>query len=547
MMRQFNLFKCAVLLMLLVCPLVSKAQLSDDDIRVRNRINEAVMGVYNSALDKDPSDYNTRFARANQLYYNGEYDKAIDDVKQVIAAIANKEKELRFDSYMLLATLYDQKAEYANEIEALRQAMALNPNSLPCVDMLAKVSYKVGDLNASEQNYAVILRDNPLSYDAMYGLAQIEVSRNNYEKAAEYVDRAVSLFTAEPQVYINRANVLMMMQQYEPAAQDLISALSVGADSGKALNALVDMSDTHYDAVMDALANSYDKAPRVGTFYYVRAMIAMRHMHYGQALRDLKSIIYNNLYDYHSIYYYAAQCQHELTQWDDALDNINKAIAMAPDEMDYYALKADIVQYRGRGSNYDAAIAVLDEALAKNSASVPVLMAKARLLLKQRKDKDALACVTAALSGNSSNAEALLLRGWINKYRLNSDAMALADFEKVASLSSDMYNLKGFALHELGRDDSAREWAKEIIEKGVLPGGNMYYYAAAVLSDLGDDEKGDNRQAMEYLRSALANGYGSLYEMNINEDPYINLKLLRRNPEFKTVIEQNQTNFQERR
>ena len=545
MMRKLFSFKCVVLVMLLVTPMVMKTQLSDDDIRVRNRINEAVMGVYNKALDKDPSDYNTRFARANQLYYNGEYDKAIEDAKMVIAAIPNKEKELRYDSYMLLATLYDAKAEYQNELEALRQALLLNENSMPTIDMLAKASYKVGDLTAAERNYAIILRDNPLSYDAMYGMAQIEVSRNNYEKAAGYVDRAVELFTAEPQVYINRSNVLMMMEQYEPAAQDLISALSVGTDSNDALNALVEMSDTHYDAVMDALANSYDKAPRVGTFYYVRAMIAMRHQHYGQALKDLKSIILNNLYDYHSIYYYAAKCQHELTQWDDALSNINKAIALAPDEMDYYALKADIIQYRGRGNNFDDAIAVLNEALAKNLSNTAVLLTKARILLKQHKDNDAVSCVNSALMANSSNPEALLLRGWINKYRLNMSALALADFEKVVLSGSDMYSLKGFALHEIGRDEEARAWAKQIIQDGILPGGLTYYYAAALMSDIGTDE--DAKMAVEYLRSALANGYGSLYEMNINEDPYVNLKLLRRYPEFKTILDQNQTNFQERR
>ena len=288
MMRTQMTMKCLVLLLLALTPMISSAQMTDEDIRIRNRINEAVMGVYNSALDKDPSDYNTRFARANQLYYNGEYDLAIADVKQVIDAIPNKEKELRFDSYLLLATLYDAKGEYDHEIDALKEASAINATSMPCIDMLAKVSYKVGDLDAAERNYATILRDNPLSYDAMYGMAKIEAKRGNFEKAAGYVDRAVNLFTAEPQVYINRSDVLMMMEQYEPAAQDLISALSVGSDSGSAIEALVKMSDTKYDAVMNALANSYEKAPRVGTFYYVRAMIAIRHFHYGQALKDLK-------------------------------------------------------------------------------------------------------------------------------------------------------------------------------------------------------------------------------------------------------------------
>lgn len=539
--------KCLVLLLMALTPMISSAQMTDDDIRIRNRINEAVMGVYNSALDKDPSDYNTRFARANQLYYNGEYDLAIADVKQVIEAIANKEKELRFDSYMLLATLHDAKGEYDEEIAALKEASALNAASLPCVDMLAKVSYKVGDLDASERNYNTILRDNPLSYDAMYGLAKIEAKRGNFEKAAGYVDRAVSLFTAEPQVYINRSDVLMMMQQYEPAAQDLISALSVGANSGDAIAALVKMSDTNYDDVMNALANSYEKAPRVGTFYYVRAMIAIRHFHYGQALKDLKSIINNNLYDYHSIYYNTALCQRELTQWDDALSNVNKAIAMAPDELNYYVLKASIVQHRGQGNNYDAAIEILNQALTKNSQEPEVLKAKARVLLAQRKDKDALACVNEVLAITSSDADALMLRGWIYKYRLNNAEVAKADFERVAEMDNDMHNLKGFALHELGREDDARAWAKQIVADGILPGGETYFYAAALHSDIGEFEMGDKAISLDNLRSALANGYGSLYEMKVNENPYVNLKLVRRYPEFNTILEQNQTNFQERR
>ena len=546
-MKNQNIMKCIVMLLLTLAPLALRAQMTDEDIRLRERINEAVMGVYNNALDKDPSDYNTRFARANQLYFNGEYDKAIEDAKLVIAAIPNKEKELRFDTYLLLAQLYDMKGDYQQEINSLQEAALLNPNSLACTDLMAKVSYKVNDLETAEKNFQIILRDSPMNYDALYGLAKVEVKRGNYEKAASYADRAVSLFTAEPQVYINRADVLSMMQQYEPAAQDLISALSVGSDSNKAFNALFTMSDMQYDAVMDALASSYDKAPRVGMFYYVRAMIAMRHFHYGQALRDLKSIIVNNLYDYHSIYYYAAKCQVELCQWDDALNNVNKAIAMNPAEMDYYVTKAIALRHRGTGNNIDAAIDVLNQALTIDSNSAAVLLAKARLLLEKRKDTEALECVNMVLSTYSKDADALLLRGWINKYRLNYPEAARADFDRVAVMGNDLASRAGFALHELGRDDEARAWAKKVIEDGILPGGESYFYAAALLSCIGSYEQGDKTAALDYVRSALANGYGSLYEVKINENPYINLKLARRYPEYASVIEQNQENFQERR
>ncbi|MBQ7691705.1 MAG: tetratricopeptide repeat protein [Muribaculaceae bacterium] len=545
-MKKLYIVKIAVFVLLALSPTVLRAQMSDDDIRLRERINAAVMEVYDKALDKDPNDYFTRFSRANQLYLNGEYDRAIDDVKMVIAANTNKEKELRFDCYLLLAQLYDAKGSYQDEINSLKAAAEINPHSLACTDLLAKVSYKVGDYNAAERNFQIILRDSPMNYDALYGMAKVEVMRGNFEKAANYVDRAVSLFTAEPQVYINRSEVLNMMQQYEAAAQDLISALSVGNDSGKALNALFNMSDTQYDAVMNALASSCEKAPNVGMFFYVRAMIAMRHFHYGQALRDLKAIIAGNLYDYHSIYYYTGKCQMELCQWDDAIANLNKAIEMSSTEMDYYVAKAVAVRHSGRGNNIDEALEVLGQALAIEATAPSVLMAKARLLLDKRQDTQALECVSTVLTNYSNDAEALLLRGWINKYRLNLPDIAKTDFARVAEMGSDLHNLAGFAMHELGRDDQARQWAEQVIHDGVLPGGESYIYASALLSCIGNYDKGDKTHALDYLRSALANGYGSLYEIKVNENPYVNLKLARRYPDFETIISQNQDNFQER-
>ena len=117
----------------------------------------------------------------------------------------------------------------------------------------------------------------------------------------------------------------------------------------------------------------------------------------------------------------------------------------------------------------------------------------------------------------------------------------------VASFDDDLGHLKGFALHELGRDEDARAWAKHVIQGGILPGGETYFYASALHSDIGEFEMGDKAISLDYLRSALANGYGSLYEMKVNENPYVNMKLVRRYPEFNTILEQNETNFQERR
>lgn len=532
--------RAVVLLALLVAGGECAFAQSADDVKLKQQVNEAVMQVYDEQLEQEPNDYNTLFARANQYYFNGNMLKALDDVSNALNLIPAKEKELRFDALMLRAKIYDARQNYEGELADLKEASAITPSSLSCIDMLAKVSYNLGDYDASEKNYQTILRENPTNYDALYGLAKIEVKRNNFEKAASYVDKGVNLFTAEPQVYINRADVLNMMEQYEPAAQDLISALSVGSSESEALRALTEMSNKHYEAVMEALGNSINKASRVGMFYYIRSQIAMSHFHYAQALKDLKSIIRNNLYDYSGIFYSAARCQFELMQYGEALSNINKAIKMDAKEIDYYLLKAQIVQYNGEGNNFEDAETVLDLAENLDPEYALLALAKARLQIAQRKNEDAVRTINALVMNDATNADALLLRGWVYKYRLNKADLAKSDFEKMLLNGDGLSSLRGFALHELGRADEARAWAKEIINDNAAPGGEAYYYASALLSDMDD-----NDQAYKYLESGLAYGFGSAFELKVDEAPYVNLKLVRRHPDFGKLVDQYSSNFVE--
>ena len=521
------------------------AMAQNDDAAVRQRINEAVLKVYDEQLAKEPNDYSTLLARANQYYYFGRVDDAMTDVNSALALIPTKEKEMRYDALMLRARLFDQQGAFEGEIADLTEAANLVPSSLACTDMLAKVCLKVGRLDEAEANFKAIQRAEPLNYDAMYGMAQVALKRNDFEAATNHVDKAVGLFAAEPQVYINRADILERMNQFEPAALDLVSAFSIGDKSGVALQRLVTMADAHYDQVMSALGTTIDKAPRGWLFYYIRASIAMDHFHYGQALKDLKSIIDNNLYDYHSVFYKAARCQYELMQYVEALNNVNRAIAMNESgDADYLLLKAQCERRMGNGDNFDTAMNTLSGVAAIDGKHLGTLLEQARIHIAKRESRPAMIYLNAAIDyTDQPSAEALLLRGWLNKYRNNDAVTATADFERVAQLNDDTaHGLRGFALHELGRADEAKQWAQKIIENTSMAGGEAYYYAAALYSDMGED-----KLAIEAFKKCLANGFGSLFEVRVNEDPYVNLKLVRRLADFETLVSQSQINFQERR
>lgn len=512
---------------------------SDEDSTAQ-KIRAAVMKVYDDQLAETPDAYDVRYARAMQLYFNGDYAKSLDDINIVISQCPEKEADQLYDALILRAKLYDAQGNTAAEAQDLQRATAINPSSLNGIDLTAKLALKQGNLTEAESGFNAILRQSPQNYDAFYGLAQVEAQRGNNDKAIEFCDRAVKLFPQDPTVYYNRANVYKTIGAYENAAEDYIIAMSLSSGGNKGIAELWAMSNAHYDAVMSALQRAIDNAPRQGNFYYLRAEIAKTYLHYGQALHDFNIIIDNNFYDDYTIYEDAARCQFELTMYDEALKNVNKALQKSPTAIDAYVLKAQITRYQGTGNNYALAISVLKEAEALKPNYAPVLIAEARNLYTLGQKDEAMNALNKVIAADPHNNEALLLRGFISKYRLRKPDEALADFSAMLANGDNMASLRGFALHEIGKDEEARQWARKIIADNPLPGGEAYYYAAALLSDIDPADE----QALKYFESALANGFGSKFLAEVSEEYYVNLKLLRRNENFATVLNRYTDNFE---
>ncbi len=520
-------------IMAVLCVLSAGAQSSDAVLR--DKITNAVMKVYDEELTKNPNDYNTLFARAHQHFYNGEYLEALADVNQAILLTPKNEKELRFDEHILRARISDARMDYTSALADLRLAQDLEPKSLACTDLIAKTNLKAGNLNAAEKAFKSILRAESMNYDAMYGLALVEMARGNHKEAIEQADKAVSLFRAEPQVFVNRADIYTRQGNIDAAVNDLLQGMAVG-DGGIAAQRLFELSDTHYDDVMRSLADLAEKTSEGGTYRYLRAHIAMDHLHFAQALNDLNFIKNNHLYSSHSMYGNIAKCYVELGHFDEALEQANQALAMNASQPEYYLVKALALFNAGEGKNYDDAMQVLDDCSAIAPQYVPMLMTKAALLASQGKEKDALGYLNAAVANEPDNAQALLTRGMLLK-KLEMPTLADKDFNTMCLLGDEVFDLKGLALNELGRDNDALKWLNDVT-RVQMPGGENYYYAAILMS-----MRGDNYKAMEYVQKALDNGFGSLYQLKYDVLSPLSLEPLRSDPAFDLLVEKAQGNF----
>lgn len=509
---------------------VVEAQNTASAREAQRRINAAVMAVYDEELTKNPYDYVLLYSRANQYFLNGEYLKSLDDVNNALKYIPKSDEATMFESYALRAKIYVIRKEQDLAISDLKMANVINPNDQMTLLLLGDLCLEKRDLETAKSSYLTLQRINPLDYNALAGLAKIAVLQEQYEAAADYANRAVELYPAEQQVYLNRADVLVMMNQYKGAAQDVISAISVTNDTSGAMKRLINMSNTNYDAVMEALSNSIDKAPKVGLFYYLRAVVAMEHNHYSTALKDLNSIIDNKLYDYEGIYYYSALANFNLSRYVEALSRINTAISMDATNPEYYVMKGRIQSAMGMTED---GLQTIQLALGLNPNSIDALREKTLLLIQQENYKEALTVINEALLNNSMIAENVLLRAWLSKTYLDGETVAKNDYSKVLTFGEELSTMRGVALCGLGRIDEAKVWADKVVMETPAAGGEAYYTAAVVYTLCGEQEK-----ALDLLESALANGYGNYYKVYDYREGEMNILPLRSLPRFKTIVDQ---------
>lgn len=502
-------------------------------------MTKAVMNVYQQLLDEDPADYETYFRRANEYYKYNEYLKALDDINNALKYAPGSETDTRFQAYTLRANIYEMLQKYNDALTDLNSAIALSPTSYVTLYQRANVKYKLGRYAEAKADYQRMQRLNNRSQEALIGLARVAVKENNLGLANEYIDQAVAMTPSQADIYVRRASVRTMMGNHNGAVDDLILALSTDKNNTKALQGLVDLGNSNYPAVMTGLSNAIRQAPRVGMFYYLRAVIASSHHNYLAAITDFNKIISENLYNYHGLYGSLAECHYALGNYKEALNNINYAIGATVNNRNYYVTKSKIKRATG---DYQDALDCAEKALSKDSNHNPAIVQKALALNDEKEYDKASSLLGEAIMNDAENPYNFMLRAWILDDFMNQENSANSFYTRAAELdifNNDVRTLKGFALLHSGKQEKAIKWIENILKSLKDTDGLEYYYATCLYAWAGDKDK-----AFENMKLALQNGYANYHQWKNDNDAKINVAPLRDDPRFESLLNQYSIIFQ---
>jgi tetratricopeptide (TPR) repeat protein len=294
--------------------------------------NEATLALYVSASAMDAAEYNRlidRFIekfpkatdgyvyRARQEMNSGNFQSADDDMK-----LALKVADAKDDAHYQYAQLIFQKNVFQADksfapwtldlaLQESKAAYAINPQPI-YRQQQAQILYAQEQYDAAYELYIELAKTDMMKAESYYSAAQCKMRKDDKEAALALLDSAINTFTKP---YI------------KTAAPYLLARAQVLYEAKKYRPAVNDYND--YETLMAAQVNA--------NFYFLREQAEFAGHLYQQALNDIRRAVEMAPDE---LVYRAEKANVELRvgMIDDAIESAKGCISIAPGESDGYLL-----------------------------------------------------------------------------------------------------------------------------------------------------------------------------------------------------------------
>ena len=294
--------------------------------------NEATLALYVSASAMDAAEYNRlidRFIekfpkatdgyvyRARQEMNSGNFQSADDDMK-----LALKVADAKDDAHYQYAQLIFQKNVFQADksfapwtldlaLQESKAAYAINPQPI-YRQQQAQILYAQEQYDAAYELYIELAKTDMMKAESYYSAAQCKMRKDDKEAAIALLDSAINTFTKP---YI------------KTAAPYLLARAQVLYEAKKYRPAVNDYND--YETLMAAQVNA--------NFYFLREQAEFAGHLYQQALNDIRRAVEMAPDE---LVYRAEKANVELRvgMIDEAIESAKGCVSIAPGESDGYLL-----------------------------------------------------------------------------------------------------------------------------------------------------------------------------------------------------------------
>jgi putative PEP-CTERM system TPR-repeat lipoprotein len=507
------------------------SSLKADLIRVEGEINgvDAAVAEAHALAAGDPENTVYDLVSAELYEKAGHIPDAITVLEKAAAARPSDE-----GLAITLTRLYNRSGDFAKAEGVLASRLRADPQSIALGTAMAQQYLTTGRAQDAKKLFAELVSRQPNDVVALLGLADITTTERNWPEATDYINRARTAGTDDPEVGVALVNLQLSRQDSKnavttaaqiaeqfPTNSDVLDAKGRAQIASGDTEGAIATYERRYEFFPNSIpatasyvallkeAKKFSKAQTVlqaalardpknnavkGDLIRVEADIGGIRAGLTKARAFAKEDPGNPLYDTVS-----AELYEKAGRRDDAVDLLEKAVA---DQPSADALIGALSGLYARTGNPDKAAAVLNTRLQADPKDVTIRSVLASLFIEQKKYDEGLAEYTRVVADRPGDATALNNLAWL--YQQKGDlakARGLAEQAVAAAPRSPLIDdTLGWILLAQGEADKALTYLSAA-SRSAPRNPDIQYHLVIALNRLGR-----NADAQARLETLLGSG-----------------------------------------
>ena len=431
---------------------------------------------------------------------------------------------------------YRQRAninlKLGNESAALNDwtlSLKANSKDVNTLSDRAEYYYQRDMYTESDADYDRICKVDPGNTLGYMGKGRNAAENKRYKEAVELFTYCIRLNSEFSQAYGFRAECNYALGNMNEAIDDIIIALGIDGNS-KATSLMQMIGEPDVNTLISKLKVQQLKQPNDGRWPFYQGMVFQVQGKYGKAINAFNESIKIEPTDV--AYYNITNCCNELGDYEQALDNINKAIELDSNDDSYVMKKADLLYDIGKGKE---AVETYDTYIKANPEFWGGYYRRGFLKDNLHDTDGAIEDYSTAIVLNPTYPYAFL--GRADKYMLKGEKeAAMKDYQMVVALDTILgeSNCAQYALLALGEVEKAKTFEYAILANSASAGN--YYDAACLFARMGEKE-----QSLTFLRNSLEKGFTRFAHIKNDDD----LDAIRNMEGYRKLMDEYEAKYME--
>ncbi|WP_305156462.1 tetratricopeptide repeat protein [uncultured Muribaculum sp.] len=487
-----------------------------------NKGNHAgALDFFDKELKEHPKNGYAHLGKAAIFFEQKQYDGVISSTDNALRLIPKKDKTMSARAHLLKGQTLLATADTVSALSEMTEAIRLEPKFTDAYDKRGQVYYEQMKYDLADADYKKLIELNSADLMGYMGLGRNCQAKGQLDEAIRLFNKVAGMYPYYSSAFAFRAESYLAKNEYLKAIDDICRALEIDSDS-KAYGLMYKFPKEQMELIAIKLKGLSAKDPYTGEYYYYTGLLYAHHKVYDKSNDALEKG-----YDIDAracFIQQLAENSQKTGDYNSALNYIEKAQQMSPDDIDLIHMKADML---GELGDIDGAIAEWSKYVDKTPDYFGGYYRRGWFKDISMQTDAAIEDYKMAVMlqpdyayAHFGLADMLMRKGEIDQ--------AKEEYRKVIELDSIPNNesCAMYALLALDRKDDAISYMNKILENDTADAGN-YYDAACFYSRIGDVE-----MAINHLKTTLDKGFKRFYHIRHDDD----LEELRKMPNFEEIM-----------